>query len=414
MLLMPLPIMAATPSASFKPQYLPPIAPQLDTSAFPAQPAPVTRNNARDSYNDAPMQADSRDYEATQPAPEPVDRVKELLKQALVKHNQGDRAGAQKLFKQVLSMDPRNGDANFNLGAMAEDAGDLNGAQHYYRAAAAANPGDSDVRDALAAVDQRLQQQAQARETANQVAKKNQLRQVATEAATAYKSGNYDKAIQLLEQIDREAPGDANVKYGLGQAYRGKGDMQRANANLQAAASLAPDNQLYRNTLTELSKQQQQVARQPQSSPSGMNFDDGAAMPSGGRDYGQTPPVANDYRQAGDLTPFNGGGNEQLYGHAYDNQPRYGGGGIASGLGSALGIGGLGMGLSSLMGGRSAVPYGGGSRGSRLVRGAVTGGLSGAVAGALGGMVTGGRGAMKSGAMKGAMYGGLFGMLSSF
>jgi hypothetical protein len=138
-------------------------------------------------------------------------------------------------------------------------------------------------------------------------------------------------------------------------------------------------------------------------------------MPQGGRDYGQAPQVANDGRQAGELTPFNGGGGgDQLYGHAYDNQRRYGGGGIAGGLGSALGMGGLGMGLSSLMGNRMPVPAGGGSRGSRLMRGAVTGGLSGAVAGALGGMVTGGRGGMKSGAMKGAMYGGLFGMLSNF
>lgn len=409
MALSPLSALAAT-----QPQYLPPIAPKLDRSLFTPQEAPeVARNNDDDSPSQRPYQAE----------PAPNDQVKNLLRDALQKHNQGDMNGAKQLFKRVLTIDPRNSDANFNLGAMAEDAGDLQAAQGYYKAASLASPNDADIREALAAVNDKMQQQSQQRTAAMQLQKKNQLRQVAQDAAAAYKAGQYDKAIALLERIDREAPGDANVKYGLGQAYRGKGDMVRARQNLQAASSLDPGNQLYANTLAEASRQGQQqqspqVARQPQSGPSGMQYDE---MPPGARDYGSDdmPPIANNNSPAGEITPFNNDGapSGSLYGRANG----YGSPGISlGGLGlGAAGLGALG-GLGSMFmgGGRSygyAQPYygGGASRGTRLVRGAVTGGLAGAAVGALTNMGRG-SGSMKSGAMKGAVMGGLFGLLSGF
>jgi hypothetical protein len=76
------------------------------------------------------------------------------------------------------------------------------------------------------------------------------------------------------------------------------------------------------------------------------------------------------------------------------------------GLGALAGsLGSMVMGGGRMMGGGYngySMPYQ--NRGTRLVRGAVTGGLSGAAIGAL----TGGR----NGAMRGAVMGGLFGMLS--
>jgi Flp pilus assembly protein TadD len=411
MALSPLSVFAAA-----KPQYLPPIAPKMDRSVFePVTPPAVARNNDDDSPSQLPMQTE----------PEPNDQVKGLLRDALQKHNQGDRNGAKQLFKRVLTIDPRNSDANFNLGAMAEDANDLQAAQGYYKAASLASPNDGDIRDALATVNSKLQQQSQQQQTAMQLQKKNQLRQVATDAAAAYKAGQYDKAIALLERIDREAPGDANVKYGLGQAYRGKGDMVRARQNLQAAASIDPGNQLYSNTLAEASRQAQQapqVARQPQGgNPGSLQYDE---TPPGARDYGSDqniPPIAsNDGAPTGEITPFNNDGapmGNSLYGHAQG----FGNRGISigsGGLGSLVGLGALG-GLGSMMmgGGRIASnqPYygGGPGRGTRLVRSAVTGGLAGAAVGAMTNMGRG-TGGMKSGAMKGAVMGGLFGLLSGF
>lgn len=403
-------------SGTNKPEYLPPLAAQMDPAGF-SKPAPVTTRGGNDDYDrDLTANAGGISDYSPGPAPQrqyqtdadPSARVKQLLRDALQKHSQGDRQGAQRIFKQVLTIDPQNADANFNLGAMAEDAGDLQGAKRYYSAAAAANPSDADVRDALASIDQRVQQQEQARQTAAQVEKKTQLRQVAQDAAAAYKAGKYDQAISLLERIDREAPGDANVKYGLGQAYRGKGDFNRARANLQAAASLDGSNPLYRSTLAELDRQQQQVAS---------NNNSNSGLPAGMRDYGSDasmPQIANDYSQpgyqpqqpAGQITPFSDADNGRLYGHATDSNGRGMSLGGLGGIGSALG----GFGIGSMM--NRNVAYGG-SRGTRLMRGAVTGGLTGAAIGALTSMGRG-TGSMKSGAMKGALYGGLFGLLSGF
>lgn len=435
MVLSPLSVMAAN-----KPQYLPPIAPEMDPSGF-AQPVPVTSPSAAPSQS-ASNQYGNDDAGAITPmiSSEPArtaqtnadERIKQMLRDALQKHSQGDVNGAKQLFKKVLSVDPRNADANYNLGAMAEDAGDLNAAQNFYKAASLANPGDGDVRDALNSVNQKLASKAQEQQQAMAIEKKNQLRGMASQAAAAYKAGQYDKAIAILQQIDAQAPNDPNVKYGLGQAYRGKGDMARAQQNLQAAAGLDPNNQLYRSTLAEAEKQS--------SSPRVAN-DPNAGLPSGMKDYGsgqQSQPGASPYTPqqympqqqiadntpAGDITPFTDQGNPasgRLYGHAFGNGPR--------GITIGSGMGGLGsMGLSALAGtvgsmlmsggasrmmggGRNYSAYGYGgvpyqSRGTRLVRGAAIGGLSGAAMGAM----TGGR----NGAMRGAMMGGLFGMLSGF
>jgi Flp pilus assembly protein TadD len=415
MVLSPLSALAET-----KPQYLPPIAPKLDRSIFqPVQPVTAAPSMAQSDDDNSPAARPSQ-------ADQTNDRVKDLLRNAIQKHNQGDANGARQLFRQVLSIDPRNSDANFNLGAMAEDAGDLQAAQGYYKAASLASPGDNDIREAVASVNSKIQQKTQQQQTAMQLQKKNELRTVAQDAAAAYKAGQYDKAISLLERIDHEAPGDANVKYGLGQAYRGKGDMARARQNLQAAASLDPNNQLYRNTLADADRQgqQPQVARQPQggSNPGGMQYDN---MPPGARDYGSDnsmpPAIASSDNGApeGQITPFDNGdspANNPLYGHAYGGGPR----GITIGSG---GLGGLGLGalggLGSMMMGGGARSFGGGqpyyngNRGTRLVRGAVMGGLGGAAVGALTSMGRG-SGGMKSGAMRGAVMGGLFGLLSGF
>jgi tetratricopeptide (TPR) repeat protein len=408
MMVAPLPAFSATKTITSNSKtpggYLPPMAPQMDRSIFPQQ-QEVARNVDDDLPSQRPYQTD----------PEPVDRVKRLLRDALQKHNAGDRNGAKHIFRQVLSIDPRNSDANFNLGAMAEDDGDLSTAANYYKAASLANPNDADVKDALAAVQGKIRQEQEQRAAAMQVEKKNQLRSVAQDAAAAYKAGQYDKAIALLERIDREAPGDANVKYGLGQAYRGKGDMSRARANLSAAASLDPSNSLYRNTLTEVDRQQQQQVasrQQPQSGPGGLQYDE---LPPGARDYGSNsmPPVANDFQQAGQITPFsNNDPTGMLYGRAND----YGRGGLMSGMGMggigpALGMGGLAAGLGNIVnGGRT---YSSAGRGTRMMRNAAMGGLSGAAVGALTSIGRGSAG-MKSGAMRGALYGGLFGLLTGF
>lgn len=382
MLMAPAGAMAAATTTE---KYLPPMAGQLDRSAFAnsdVKPAPARANN------NAPMIAAEED--------EPVDRTKDLLKQALAKHGQGDMRGAEGIFKQVLAIDSRNVDANFNLGAIAEDRGDLQAASRYYGIAAASNPGDTDLSDALNSVQDKMRQQTVAKQNQEQLARKQELKKIASDAAAAYKAGKYDQAVAGLERVAAAEPNDANVQFALGQALRGKGDANRAQQHLNKAVALAPDNQLYRNAINELGKEGQQMAQQnnqPQApaAPDYGSYDNGSA-------------VANDPTPPGQLTPF--AGNEQpLYGHAYDSTS----GGRGMGIGSAMGLGGMAAGVGSLFGGR-----GGGVSGTRLVRNAAMGGIAGAAMGAITSGISGGRGNVKSGAMRGALYGGLMGLMTGF
>ncbi len=410
--------MTAPAFAANSPQYLPPMAGQVDPSAFQqptpkAAPAPA-RSSASPMYDNN----DDSAYSQSAPASK-SDRTKDLLRQALERHNAGDTQGAERLFKQVLSIDSNNADANFNLGAMAEDRGDLNGALRYYQSAARVNPNDSDIHDAVASVQDKLRQQQVAQQTTQQLQQKQQMRNVAQDAAAAYKAGNYDKAIAALQQIARQDPNDANVQFGLAQAYRGKGDNAKAREYLNRAISLAPDNDLYRATMEDLShsssrsqQSQPRVAQdQPMPAPdyrggNGNGYGSGRGSRGlGGDSQGLQSYDNNDIADNsmsdpnGGVQPFTSQGERQLYGHAF-------GGNMGSGMGFGMGggLGGLAGGLSGLVGGGSY--YSG--RGTRLVRSGVTGALAGAALGGLTSMHS--AGGFKGGAIRGALTGGLMGL----
>jgi tetratricopeptide (TPR) repeat protein len=366
---------------------MPPLAGHLDPAGLPNAQA-----NGGSSGGDpqmAPQAAQPQDD--TDVAP---DRTKDILRQAIAAHNQGNLTRAEGLFKQVLAADPRNSDANFNLGAMYEDRGDLEGALKYYRLAAQASPDDRDIADAVSSVSDKLRQQQQAKISQKQLQDKLELKQIADDAAAAYRAGKYDIAINDLNQIASQVPDDPNVQYGLGQAWRGKGDLNRARQYLNRAVALAPDNQLYRTSLADLNASS---ARHTASNSADHGFgDDGQGQ--GLQSYGNSGSLANNDSgaPAGDIQPFTSQGDATLQGHAYDSHG-YHGGGLMS-----LGFGGLGGGLSSGLAG-----------GTRLKRAAI-GGLAGAAIGALTGSFSHTPGAVRSGAMRGGITGGLFGLLTGF
>jgi hypothetical protein len=55
-----------------------------------------------------------------------------------------------------------------------------------------------------------------------------------------YAGGNYEKSIEIYEQLVAQGVNDSVVYYNLGNAYYGFGDVGRAVANLNRAAQLAP------------------------------------------------------------------------------------------------------------------------------------------------------------------------------
>lgn len=174
--------------------------------------------------------------------------TKELLKRAVMAHSSGNLSEASRLFEQVLAIDPKNTDANYNLGSMAEDRGDLDNALNYYRSAAASSPDDNDIKHAVASVERKVAK----RQTSAQNA---ELKELAKQAGTAFKQGDYDGAISKLDALAQKEPSDASVQFGLSRVWYKKGDLDRSRQYLQGAIALAPEQQVYKNALQVLDKE---------------------------------------------------------------------------------------------------------------------------------------------------------------
>lgn len=390
--------------------YFPPIPPVMDRSEFAKEPVPAPKGLSDNANYE---QAAGQDRGAQLPdVASSDDRVHGMLRQAMALYSRGKVADAQKIYQQVLAIDFHNGDANFNLGAIAEDKGDLQSAAKYYSAASAANPSDREVADALKGVQTKLknqpapQPQIAFQETENSAA----LKQIADDAAASFKKGNFDEAIAKLNYLARKNPYDANTQFALGQAYRAKGNEAEALKHLRAAVTLNPKNDLYMRTANEAEQHNQRaVAANNDPTPAGQitpfqgiptserrgTAYDGIGMGSGsiggsGLTSSQVAQLGGFLMQAMPLMT----GSVQSYGYGYP------GGGMMAPVGGLGGLGGLG-GMSSYGYGYPA--YGvGGTRISRMMRSALTGAAMGAVQN---------RG-NPGGSQRGAVYGGLYGLMT--
>lgn len=371
-------------SAADKPKYLPALAPEVDTSI--SQPKPATAAPSGTAGGASPYTAAGNSGSSTD------DQIKSLLREALERHNQGDAAGAERVFRKVLTLDPNNGDANFNLGALAEEHHDLNGALRYYSAAAKANPSDPDIADAVSSVKSQLRQQSATAQTQQQVQKKQRLGELGQEAAAAYKAGRYDEAIAKLQIVDKESPNDPNTIFALGQAYRGKGDKQRAHEYLAKAVSLVPENQLFSATLSLTDsdgggRAQQQADGMPPAAPdyhahngppqtaqhypqNHSDWQDEGWQGANNQNNPNNPNNQDPMADGNGVRPFTDQGENQLEGRVANSNGMGGmGRGIGmSGLGIGLGGAALGIGALSLFnmmrgnsygGIQSGMPYGG-------------------------------------------------------
>jgi tetratricopeptide (TPR) repeat protein len=377
---------------------LPAMAPQMDRASTTsgAQPAPETAPNA-----------------VANEAPEPASRSdagKEELHKAMVFYQQGNLPQAEQAFHKVLAIDPRSSDAYYNLGVIAEGHGDFQSALNDYQAAYNISPGDSDLRNAVASMQakigdkiaaerqQREQQQLAQKQAQEQQARAN-LKQLTAEASTAFKAGNFDKAISNLRIVAQQAPNDGDVQYALAQAYRGKGEMEQAREAIAKAVYLSPGNQSYKQVQSQLNEQIAQGG--------------GAGTTSGG-----APAPAPDFRNGGgNQLPYNGdqasngGASTPLTGSAQDTAPV---GQLtpfsdqnSSQFNSSVPQRGYAYGGGMLGGGSG---YGYGSGGSRLQRAAVRG-ATGAAMGAVMSSMFAPRGYRGRSAMQGALFGGALGLL---
>lgn len=80
---------------------------------------------------------------------ESVDPIKELLKKGIRAHGQGNDTEAEQAFRNVLSRDPDNAHALFNLGAIYQSRGNMSEARDNYQEVLRSNPNDALARQAL-------------------------------------------------------------------------------------------------------------------------------------------------------------------------------------------------------------------------------------------------------------------------
>lgn len=84
---------------------------------------------------------------------EPLDA---RLEAAVKLHHDGKTLEAEQSLKKILEENPKNADAFFSLGAIAESRGDLRAALEFYTTAMQYNPNDSESKDAVADLSRRL------------------------------------------------------------------------------------------------------------------------------------------------------------------------------------------------------------------------------------------------------------------
>lgn len=169
----------------------------------------------------------------------------------LFKNKRGNEAMTK--FQQVIRLAPDNAEAYYSLGIGYEAQRNFAEACNSYQKAIELNPNKNEYRDALAV--------AQKKGAANQG--KSELKQLAQDAADAYKRQEYFSAVDLYKQLDAKAPNQPLVKYNIGTIYMAMKNPVQALEYFQQAASLDPQKPAYQQAVMQLSASlgQEQMAR---------------------------------------------------------------------------------------------------------------------------------------------------------
>ncbi|MBS1990956.1 MAG: tetratricopeptide repeat protein [Cyanobacteria bacterium SZAS LIN-3] len=361
------------------PDFLPPLAPTLDTSSNSGKTAKApTYGDRNESFAANSDGSDSGLPDSTQ-----------AVADAMQLYTDGKVDQAEQAFRKIISNDPNNADAYYNLGVIAEGRGDLKSALNDYRQAQRINPQDQDLRDTVTTVANKLNAQKSVASapgrapsrgsssssyssgsattsapnafanssnygSAPSAADRNRLKAMVNDASTKYKKGDYDGAVSLLGQVANEAPGDADVQFALGQAYKAKGDMGRARTAMARAAALDPNNPSYQSALASLTSAAAASS---------------VASSTGAADNGITPFAGSHAQPSGGLSGFTS--------HSGSSMNRRLTRAVEFGLAGAA-VGGL---TSALMSHRGGYGYGRSTGYSSMKSGALRGAVAGSVLG---------------------------------
>ena len=139
-----------------------------------------------------------------------VDTVTPTLQDAWLAYQRGDYVAAAQGYHAVLSQDARNRDALLGLGAVAQQQGQDQTAQHYFRQVLLLDPRDP----------------------------------VALAAMSAYRTGEMDSEVSLKRML-AEQPQAAALHYALGNVYADQSRWAEAQQSYFNARALEPNNALF-------------------------------------------------------------------------------------------------------------------------------------------------------------------------
>jgi Flp pilus assembly protein TadD len=179
----------------------------------------------------------------------------EVFDQAVREYAAGHMPQAEKLFEKVLSIEPSNADAHFNLGAIKEWGNNWTAALSHYQAALQLKPGDREIQEAVNAVRYKLRNKTA---IDAQAGRQKQAQEVSTHsdlARSAFANENYTEAILHLNYLSKAMPTDAKVQFALAQSLRALKYYDWAAYRFKLAIYLDPDNDLYRKSLVELDQE---------------------------------------------------------------------------------------------------------------------------------------------------------------
>lgn len=182
----------------------------------------------------------------------------EIYDKAVSAFSRQNYAEAEKLFKKVLAITPKNADAKYNLGAIAEWHNDLHKALQLYTEALALKPNDRDFLKAVSDVKLKMQIDAESKENKLQ----ESLVEAGQRAKTAFSNGDYYEAAKQLNQLVRAFPNESKVHYALGQSLRALNVYEWSAYHLKMAIYLEPTDDTYRKALVDLDQEIQLAQEQ--------------------------------------------------------------------------------------------------------------------------------------------------------
>ncbi|MDD2700859.1 MAG: hypothetical protein PHH36_06430 [Sideroxydans sp.] len=190
---------APEPTPMQPPEAVPTITPPIVETAKAAPAQPVTRR--------ATERAPRRLTIKRQPK---VDTVTPALQDAWQAYQRGEYPAAAQGYHNVLAQDARNRDALLGLGAVAQQQGQDQTAQHYYRQVLLLDPRDP----------------------------------VALAAMSAYDTNEADSEVRLKQMLS-EQPQAAALHYALGNTYADQSRWAEAHQSYFSARALEPGNALF-------------------------------------------------------------------------------------------------------------------------------------------------------------------------